>query len=148
MSQMLDTDPEGTASSRHYLLNIYPLESSMYRSFSDRVFGGVCGGLAAALRANSWVVRALFVILTFVSLGAFAVVYLLLWWTVPQDFPRQSRRQRGAALPLVIALILLAVAAWIGRDTGYLSSPTGADLFWPGAALLLGVVFFLRQVRA
>ncbi len=120
----------------------------MYRSFSDRVFGGVCGGLAAALHANSWIVRALFVVLTLASLGAFAVVYLLLWWTVPQDFPRQSRRQRGAALPLVILLLILAVAAWVGRDMGYLRGPTGMDLFWPGAALLLGLVFFLRQVRA
>jgi phage shock protein PspC (stress-responsive transcriptional regulator) len=120
----------------------------MYRSFSDRVFGGVCGGLAAALRANSWIVRALFVILALVSLGAFAVVYVLLWWTVPQDFPRQSRRQRGAATPLVILLIILVIAAWIGGVTGYLNGPTGVNLFWPGAALVLGVVFFLRQVRA
>jgi phage shock protein PspC (stress-responsive transcriptional regulator) len=119
----------------------------MYRSFSDRVFGGVCGGLATALHANSWIVRALFVILTIASLGAFAVLYLLLWWMVPLDFPRQTRRRRGVALPLVLLLIALLVAAWVGRDMGYLSSPTGVDLFWPAMLFALGLVFFLRQVR-
>jgi phage shock protein PspC (stress-responsive transcriptional regulator) len=119
----------------------------MYRSFSDRVFGGVCGGLATALHVNSWIVRILFVILTLASLGAFAVLYVLLWWITPLDFPRQTRRRRGVALPFVILLIVLMVAAWIGRDMGYLRGPTGFDLFWPGALLVLGVVFFLRQVR-
>ena len=119
----------------------------MYRSFSDRVFGGVCGGLATALHASSWLVRVLFVILTIASLGAFAVLYLLLWWIVPLDFPRQTRRRRGTALPMVVLLIALTAAAWVSRDMGYLHGPTGTDLFWPGALFLLGLVFFLRQVR-
>ena len=119
----------------------------MYRSFSDRVFGGVCGGLAAALHVSGWAVRAVFVVLTLVSLGAFAVVYPLLWWTIPQEFPRQNRRRRGVALPFVLLLIALAVAAWVGRDLGYLRAPSGLDLFWPGALVVLGAVFFLRQVR-
>ena len=49
---------------------------------------------------------------------------------------------------IVILLIILVIAAWIGGLMGYLNGPTGANLFWPGAALVLGVVFFVRQVRA
>ena len=119
----------------------------MLRSFTDRVLGGVCGGLAAALRVNSWLVRAVVAVLSLASLGAFAVFYLLLWWLVPQESPT-ARRQRGLALPIVILLALLVIAAWIGRELGYLRSPTGAELFWPLALLILSAVFFLRQVRA
>ena len=64
----------------------------MYRSFSDRVLGGVCGGLAAALHVNAWLIRLIFVVLTLVSLGAFAALYLLLWWIVPAESPTQRRR--------------------------------------------------------
>lgn len=117
----------------------------MLRSFTDRVFGGVCGGLAAVLHINSWVVRLVFAVLTLLSLGAFAVVYVLLWWLAPQE-SLAGRRTRPLSLGVVILLIALAAAGWYARDAGLLRAPTGADLFWPGAAALLAIVFALRQV--
>lgn len=119
----------------------------MLRSFTDRVFGGVCGGLAATLRQNAWVMRAVFVILSLLSFGAFALLYLLLWWVVPQESPT-ARRQRGLSVVFVLLLAALVIAAWAARDLGYLRSPAGVDLFWPGALVVLSAVFFLRQVRA
>ena len=118
----------------------------MYRSFSERVLGGVCGGLAGALHLNAWWVRGIWALLTLLSLGAFAILYLLLWWIVPQESPTQ--RRRGFPLILVLLLIVLTAAAWAGRDLGQLNTSSGINLFWPGALLLLSVVFFLRQLRA
>jgi phage shock protein PspC (stress-responsive transcriptional regulator) len=118
----------------------------MLRSFTDRVFGGVCGGIAASLRVNGWWVRALFALLTILSLGAFAVLYLLLWWIVPQE--SLANRRRGVPLILILLLIALTAAAWAGRDLGYLRAPSGENLFWAGALVLLSAVFFLRQLRA
>ncbi len=120
----------------------------MQKSFTDRVLAGVCGGLAAALHVNAWLVRLLFVVLTLVSLGAFAVAYVFLWWVVPQESFVAPRRRRNR-FPLLIALlfIALAIAAWVGRDMGYLRSLNGVDLFWPAALFFLSLVFFLRQVR-
>lgn len=120
----------------------------MVRSFTDRVLGGVCGGLGKALRLNSWWVRAVFVVLTVLSVGAFAALYLLLWWTVPQESLAVRRRRRGLNLLVVFALVALVAAAWYLRDTGSLRGPTGIDLFWPGVLLVLSAVFFLRQIRA
>jgi phage shock protein PspC (stress-responsive transcriptional regulator) len=118
----------------------------MYRSFSDRVLGGVCGGLATALHVNAWLIRLIFVLLTLVSLGAFAPLYVLLWWIVPAESPTQRRR----GFPVIIALVLLILtaAAWAGRDLGQLTTPAGVNLFWPGALVVLSAVFFLRQLRA
>lgn len=117
----------------------------MYRSFTDRVLSGVCGGLGAALRLNPWWLRGLFVLLTVISQGAFAIPYILLWWIVPQE-SLVARRGRGMAVILVLALLILTAAAWAARDQGLLLSPTGDDLFWTGALLLLSAVFFLRQL--
>lgn len=118
----------------------------MIRSFSDRVLGGVCGGLATALHISAWWVRIIWVALTLVSLGAFAVLYVLLWWIVPQESP--TERRRGLPLLIVLVLIVLTAAAWAGRELGQLTTPAGVNLFYPGAFLLLGAVFFLRQLRA
>jgi phage shock protein PspC (stress-responsive transcriptional regulator) len=118
----------------------------MYRSFSDRVLGGVCGGLAAALHVNAWAVRVVVALLAVMSLGAFAALYVLLWWIVPQESP--TERRRGVPLIIIIILIALTAAAWVGREFGQLTTASGVSLFWPGVLLILSAVFFLRQVRA
>jgi len=118
----------------------------MYRSFSDRVLGGVCGGLATALHVNAWLIRLIFVLLTLVSLGAFAPLYVLLWWIVPAESP--TRRRRGFPVILALVLVILMGAAWAGRDLGQLTTPAGVNLFWPGVVVVLSAVFFLRQLRA
>jgi phage shock protein PspC (stress-responsive transcriptional regulator) len=119
----------------------------MFRSYTDRVLGGVCGGLAASLRVNSWLVRGVFVALTLASLGAFAALYLILWWITPQE-TLTGRRRGGLALPVLLLLIAVTVALWIGRDMEWLRAPGGESLYLPVVALVLGLVFFLRQVRA
>lgn len=116
----------------------------MYRSFTNRVFGGVCGGLGASLHVNPWWLRGIFGILAIISQGAFALSYVALWWIVPQE--SLVVRRRGAALIFVLALLALTVAAWIARDQGTLRAPSGEDLFWPGALLILSAIFFLRQL--
>ena len=118
----------------------------MVRSFSDRVLAGVCGGLASALHINAWMIRLIWLVLTLVSLGAFAALYVLLWWLVPQESPTQ--RRRGFPTILVLVLIVLTAVAWVGRDLGQLTTPSGVNLFWPGAFVILSAVFFLRQLRA
>lgn len=114
----------------------------MLRSFTDRVLGGVCGGFAAGLRVNSWLIRLIFVALTLVTSGAFAVLYVMLWWIVPQE--SLTTRKRGFPLILALLLILLVLAAWFGRAS--LTAPSGENLFWIGAAVVLSAVYFLRQV--
>jgi phage shock protein C len=54
------------------------------RSRTDRVLGGVCGGIARATGVESWVWRLLFALL-FIFAGAGLLVYVLLWIFVPSD---------------------------------------------------------------
>lgn len=120
----------------------------MTRSFTDRVFGGVCGGLARALRLSPWLVRALFVVLTPLSLGMVALLYLILWWLLPQQSLARAQRAGGFTVLLALLAVIALAGLWGSAVTGALRGPAGQDLFVPAAMLLLSVAFFLRQVRA
>jgi phage shock protein PspC (stress-responsive transcriptional regulator) len=120
----------------------------MYRSFTNRVFGGVCGGLAAVFPMSAWWFRAAFILLAIVTAGAFAALYVLLWWLLPHQSLAERRRGGAGRLLLVIILIVVTALGWLAQASGQLKSTTGQDLFWPVMLLALSLVFFLRQVRA
>ncbi len=119
----------------------------MYRSFTDRVFGGVCGGLASIIPLNGWWFRFAFALLSIITMGAFAALYLLLWWIIPQESPAVVRRGGSGRLLLVIVLVLLTLLGWVGAVTGNLQAPSGQSIYAPVLLLVLAVAFFLRQVR-
>lgn len=58
--------------------------NSLRRSRSDRWIGGVCGGVAAMLGLESWIIRLLMTLLFFVG-GTGLLIYLLMWIFVPSE---------------------------------------------------------------
>lgn len=58
---------------------------------ADRIFGGVCSGLAARLQVDPLLVRLAFIGLAFVN-GAGVVLYLLLWLLLPDSAEARARR--------------------------------------------------------
>lgn len=119
----------------------------MRRSFTDRIMGGVCGGLAASLRLNVWLLRALFVLLTLLSLGVVGLLYMVLWWIIPPESPSQPSRigfSPLAFLALVLAFVLTGIVLFA---RGRFISSTGQDLFLAGTLAVVGALFFLRQLR-
>lgn len=61
-----------------------------YRSASDRMVGGVCGGLAEEFGVPPTVVRLGFVLLTLFSFGTGLLLYLVLWMVMPDDAGLES----------------------------------------------------------
>lgn len=119
----------------------------MYRSFTDRVFGGVCGGLGAILPVSAWGFRFAFLLLSIVTLGAFALLYLILWMLIPQQ-TLVNRQRGGAGLLLVATLFTILVGAgWLIWAGGGLRGPGGEPLYWAGLLFMTASVFFLRQLR-
>ncbi len=55
------------------------------RSRTDRMLGGVCGGLAAGLGADAALLRVLLVALTLITGGAAAIVYIAAWALAPEE---------------------------------------------------------------
>jgi len=68
------------------------MNTKLYRSRSDLVLSGVCGGLAQYLQIDAALVRIFFVLLA-LSNGLGVLVYMLLWIVLPRE-----NAARGATL--------------------------------------------------
>ena len=65
------------------------MNTQLIRTSSDRMIGGVCGGLARYFGIDSSIVRLLFV-LTMIFAGVSPLVYIVLWIVMPLDMPTSS----------------------------------------------------------
>ena len=57
----------------------------LYRSRSQRMIAGVCGGIAEYFNTDPTWIRLLFVLLFFLGLGTMALIYLIMWIVVPNS---------------------------------------------------------------
>jgi phage shock protein PspC (stress-responsive transcriptional regulator) len=57
------------------------------RSRTDRMLGGVCGGLAESLGVDAALLRIGLVAATLLGFGAGAVIYIVCWLVVPEADP-------------------------------------------------------------
>lgn len=57
--------------------------NKLYRSISNRVIAGVCGGLGEYFDIDPVIIRALFIIVSMMS-GSGIVLYLILWLLIPE----------------------------------------------------------------
>jgi phage shock protein C len=60
------------------------VDRKLYRSNTDKMLGGVCGGLAVYAGIDPIIVRLFFVIFTLAG-GAGVLIYLILWIVVPEE---------------------------------------------------------------
>lgn len=60
------------------------MSETLYRSQTDRIIGGVCGGLAEYLRIDATIIRLLFVLFALGS-GVGVIVYFILWVILPVE---------------------------------------------------------------
>ncbi|MCK4676850.1 MAG: PspC domain-containing protein [Bacteroidales bacterium] len=58
-------------------------ESRLYRSFTNRIIGGVAGGFGEYLNVDPLIIRIIFVVMAFVG-GSGLIVYILLWIFIPE----------------------------------------------------------------
>jgi len=67
----------------------------LYRSQTDKMIGGVCGGLADYFNLDPTLIRALFILMAFTPLHGI-VVYIILWIITPPE-------SRAAVLPTSVS---------------------------------------------
>ncbi len=75
------------------------MNSKLYRSRTDKMLGGVCGGLAQHLKVDPTLVRLLFVLAALAN-GLGIIAYLVMWVVVPLEgegqVPAQETMRAGA----------------------------------------------------
>ena len=57
----------------------------LYRSSTDKMLAGICGGLGDYFNVDSTLIRLLFVLLLFMSWFTFILVYLIAVFIIPID---------------------------------------------------------------
>ena len=65
-------------------------QKRLYRSSEERMFAGVCGGIAEYLDVDPTLVRLFFVALTLLSGGQGLLIYIVLMLVVPEQ-PKEKR---------------------------------------------------------
>ncbi len=112
------------------------------RSASDRMLGGVAGGLGRYFGIDPIIFRIAFVVLTFAG-GAGVLAYVAMLLFVPSDDPDADRSTGQRALRIVGGAVLVIAAL----------SFLGPGLFWAGpglvplAVLVVIVVLLVRAAR-
>jgi len=66
----------------------------LFRSQTDRMLGGVCGGIGAYLGIDPTIVRLVFVVAAILTGGLVALLYVVLWIIVPEE-PRWTSNPTG-----------------------------------------------------
>ena len=138
------------------------MERRLYRSKSDRMLGGVCGGLGSYLGIDSTLVRIFFFILIF-GAGSGFWIYLLLWLLIPEedtevskdfgdrvrnmgdDFANAvSRPHPKASLIIGGGLIILGIFWLIDQLNISWLWWWNFDVLWPILLVGAGIVLLLR----
>jgi len=140
----------------------------LYRSLTDRMIGGVCGGLGVYLNIDPVFIRLFFILLLFGSDFGF-ILYLLLWILIPEEgkaygfkdesfgtkFKSMGDDVQGAVtqphpqsgLIIGIGLIVVGALMFIDRlDISWLSY-FDFDILWPLLLVAGGLVLLFRRQR-
>ncbi|MCL5996037.1 MAG: PspC domain-containing protein [Chloroflexi bacterium] len=151
--------------------------TKMYRSQSDKMIAGVCGGLGRYLGIDSTLVRIFFLLLGLANGGIALLLYFILWIAMPlegqpgfssfEDSLRsgtsemadrvrtfgsdvgQTLRDRPRDVGLIIGVALVLLGGLFLLDN--LNLPWlrwfNADMLWPALLILGGLVLLFRQTR-
>ena len=140
----------------------------LYRSVSNQMIGGVCGGLGAYLNIDPIFIRLLFVLLLFGTEFGF-ILYLLLWILVPEEgkdygFKDDSFSDRvksmgndvqqavtqphpQSGLILGAGLIIIGGILFLNQLNFSWLSWMNFDILWPLLLIAGGIVLLIRIRR-
>jgi len=152
------------------------MAKKLYRSTSDSMLGGVCGGLGAYFDFDPNLIRLIFVVLAVVP-GIGIPAYLALWLLVPDEsrseetslgervrdgadeiverarsLGNELRNKSGSSAPaasLAVGLVLVIVGiGFLLRNLGVTWLNWIARIWvWPSLLILVGLVFLWRWIR-
>ncbi len=132
------------------------------RSRTNKVLGGVAGGIGEYLGVDPILIRLAFVLLTFLG-GAGVPAYIIAWIIIPScepgsegpaGGPRPSRASSNE-VGLILGIVLVGLGIWfLLQNLNLIPGPFYAlfrfieSAFWPAMLILLGVLIILATGRS
>jgi len=129
-------------------------QRKLFRSNSNRVFAGICGGLGNYMDVDPTIVRLVWILLTLLG-GSGLFLYAVLYFVIPREqhtpnknVTEESHRDFSAAG--IFGMIFIAVGIVILLDNLDLISfghwwCWGWEFFFPGILILAGIFFLTRH---
>ena len=130
------------------------MTNKLFRSRSDRMLGGVCGGLARYLGIDSTLVRLFFVLLA-LGPGIGVLVYLVMWVLVPEEGAEttwrpafdQTQGEGGEAHPAGEVIGQRARAMGEELRQAVFNPHPRAGLIIGGGLILFGLLYLLDNLN-
>jgi phage shock protein PspC (stress-responsive transcriptional regulator) len=130
-----------------------PETRRLYRSSSDRVIGGVAGGLAEYFSMDSSLMRLIFIILVLMP-GIGVIAYIIAWVVIPEEPKEQTEAKakiastqvpavQGVQSQRMLGLILVVVGLYFLLHTLINFCLDGR--FWPLILIVVGLFFVLNR---
>jgi phage shock protein PspC (stress-responsive transcriptional regulator) len=66
-------------------IHLVPLMKRLYRSKTERLLGGICGGIGQYYDTDPNLIRILWVVLTLLSIGIGVIAYIVAWIIIPEE---------------------------------------------------------------
>ncbi|MCI2426739.1 PspC domain-containing protein [Candidatus Acetothermia bacterium] len=122
------------------------MKQRLYRSRSDAMLGGVCGGLGDYFDIDSNLIRLCFAVLTLIS-GVGLFLYLAAWLIVPPYEETTGKTMKETVHNAAEEIV--EKAQRVGKEISTAvrrSSSSNANVFLGIVLLLFGLVFLLHQL--
>ncbi|MEW6411761.1 MAG: PspC domain-containing protein [Candidatus Zixiibacteriota bacterium] len=106
------------------------MEKRLYRSSTNKIIAGLCGGLGQYMDIDPVILRLISVILIFATGGVAILVYFIAWLIVPKAEEESMLHQATSDQP-------------VSNQSNSISSWKG---FWPGIILIsIGLLLVMRE---
>jgi phage shock protein PspC (stress-responsive transcriptional regulator) len=128
----------------------------LYRSQTNKVIAGVCGGLAEYLNVDTTIVRLVWVLLTLLG-GSGIILYILAFFIVPErpitmgDAPSPVKSEFGSAR--IFGILFVAAGIVLLLDNLEIFSfcrmwDTAWDYVFPGILMLSGIFLLTKRSKS
>ncbi len=116
------------------------MTEKLRRSRSDKLIGGVCGGIGEYFNVDPIIVRLVFIFFMFLSVTATSIIYVVLWIALPES-DNLPQKAPGRNVALGIILIILGGLLLFNQFYNLLSFAK----LWPLVLILLGVYLIAKK---
>ena len=140
------------------------MEKRLYRSRTDRMLGGVCGGIAEYFGVDPTLIRLLAVVLI-VAGGAAIIAYIIAWIVIPEEpknlsieekaekenvtIPGEKSEERRKDVELIAWILIFVGLIWFCLNLFSLWLPSRflVRLVFPVALVIVGILLLWERKK-